>query len=93
MKRTKFIVTTLVIIILFLSLAQTVISNMLSTAGSRLSEIDRELAFYKTQNDQIRETLLSASSLTTIASEAAILGFVDKKSQLVLTSSLPIAHQ
>ena len=74
-----------------LSIAQTILSNMLSTSGVPMSKINKELQAYKTENTQIREKLFLRSSLINIASKAAELGFVESKSEFVLKTSMPLA--
>ena len=77
--------------IILLSIAQTILSNMLSTSGVPMSKINKELQAYKTENTQIREKLFLRSSLINIASKAAELGFVESKSEFVLKTSMPLA--
>lgn len=92
MKRQTFIVTFAIFTIICLSVAQVVVSNRLSTAGMVFEKIEDEIHFYRTQNSLLSERLLSSSSLNSIASRAAILGFVENKSQaFVLKTSLPFA--
>ncbi|OGH33952.1 MAG: hypothetical protein A3J69_01900 [Candidatus Levybacteria bacterium RIFCSPHIGHO2_02_FULL_42_12] len=74
-----------------LSIGQVVISNWLSTTGITLGAIEDELKQYKEKNALLEERFLHASSLTSIASTAAELGFVEKKSRIVLTDSVPLA--
>ena len=90
MKKSGIILFITVTIIL-LSIAQTILSNMLSTSGVPMSKINKELQAYKTENTQIREKLFLRSSLINIASKAAELGFVESKSEFVLKTSMPLA--
>ncbi len=90
MKKSVIILFITVTIIL-LSIAQTILSNMLSTSGVPMSKINKELQAYKTENTQIREKLFLRSSLINIASKAAELGFVESKSEFVLKTSMPLA--
>ncbi|MCL5113680.1 MAG: hypothetical protein M1372_00720 [Patescibacteria group bacterium] len=91
MKRPALLITVSIFIILILSIAKTVVSNRLSTTGIVLEKTESELNSYKTQNLVLREKLLAMSSLTNIASKAALLGFVENKSQVILTKPLPLA--
>lgn len=91
MKKYKLILKFLVVIALFLAVGRVVVSNLISTSGVELGRINEEIAVVKTQNDSLREELFSKSSLENIASEAAKIGFTDKKENFVLTSPLPIA--
>lgn len=78
-------------IIVFLSVAQVVVSNSLSTTGVELAKIKLEYDAYNKQNSIIREQFLLASSYTHIASKASMLGFVEEKSRLFLFTPLPLA--
>lgn len=89
--RKLHIIQVLFLFIVILSVVQILISSRLSTTGIVLGKLENSLKNYNQQNEQLREKLLVASSLTQIASSAATLGFVSEKSQVVLTGSLPIA--
>ena len=91
MNKLKFTIIFIIISILILSVVQTVISNTLSTSGVLLGKIDKEINYYKTENLKLSEKLFLASSLSTIASQASSLGFVEGKSQYVITTSKTLA--
>jgi cell division protein FtsL len=91
MKKYQFIIKTLVILVLLLGGARVVVSNSISTSGIALGEINEEISEYKLKNDILSEKLLTLSSLTAIASEAAKLGFTYKSESYVLTNPIPIA--
>lgn len=91
MKRPTLLITISICIIFILSITKTIISNRLSTTGIALEKTEGELNNYKTQNLVLREKLLALSSLANIASKAALLGFVENKSQIFLTKPLPLA--
>jgi len=91
MKKYKFIIKFLITITLFLAVGRVVVSNIISTSGIELGKINEEIAIFRTQNDSLKQELFSKSSLENLASEAAKLGFTDKKENFVLTSPLPIA--
>ncbi len=93
MKKPALLMTISIILILVLSIAKTVVSNRLSTSGALLSQTLGELNYYKTQNMILREKLLTLSSLTNISSKAGLLGFIENKSEFVLTKPLPLARQ
>lgn len=79
--------------ILALSLLQVVVSNRLSTTGVTLGNLQDEIASYKTENTILSQKLLETTSLHSIASQAAQLGFSETKAHLVLSSPLPIAKK
>ncbi|MCL5438486.1 MAG: hypothetical protein M1268_00675 [Patescibacteria group bacterium] len=91
MKKTFYFIGFIVFTIIILSILQIAISNSLSTKGIVLEKINREIDGYKKENFFLREKLLLATSYTVIASEASIAGFTKEKSQVVLTSPLPLA--
>lgn len=85
------IVTILSIMLIALSVGQVIVSNGLSTTGITLASIDKEIHEYELQNALIREKILSESSLTEVASQAATLGFSQRKAQLVVNGLVPVA--
>lgn len=88
MKTHKITITSaLFLVIVFLSVAQAFVSNRLSTSGIVLGEIEEEILLYKTENVALAEKFFMVTSLNNIASRAAVLGFVQEKSPLVLTKS------
>ena len=91
MKRTGFFITGLILIILFLSVLQVVVSNRLSTTGVELGRIQGEIKEYKNDNAVMKEKLLTFSSFTHIADVAKGEGFVKNKSYVLVTSPLPLA--
>ncbi|HVZ58182.1 MAG TPA: hypothetical protein VG935_00300 [Patescibacteria group bacterium] len=80
-------------IIVGLSIVQVIAANSISTTGIQLSRIEDQIASVKKENTIIREQVLTLSALTTIASEASEMGFVQSKSPLVVTQPLPLARQ
>lgn len=90
MKKT-IVVLFIVTVIILLSIAQAVSSNMLSTSGLSMSKINKKLQAYRTENAEIREKILKQTSLNNIASKASELGFEASKSQFVVEKSLPLA--
>lgn len=92
MKKTGFFITSLILIILFLSVVQVVVSNRLSTTGVELGRLQGEIKDYKNENALMKEKLLTFSSFTHIASIASKEGFVRNKSYVLMTSPLPLAR-
>lgn len=89
-KSTLILVISLVVTIIF-SLIQVILSNSFSTAGSEMAKMENQLLLYKTENVLLKQRLLYASSLTRISSEAAQLGFIQKRAQVFLTDSAAFA--
>lgn len=91
MKKPILIIGLQIIAILLLLITRSAVSNRISTSGMVLEKIDDKISYYKTENANLSEKLFSVSSLNNIASEAALLGFVDQKTDLHLTGSIPLA--
>ena len=90
MKKSGFIIS-LIFIILVLVVAQTVLSNILSTSGVIVSKLYNETESYRIENSKIAEKLFAESSLMNIEDEAKKMGFVKEKSQFVVTTSQSLA--
>lgn len=91
MERYKLIIKLLCFAMLTLVATRVVVSNTISTSGVELGEINEEIAVVRLENDSLSEKLFSQSALTSIASEAAKLGFTKNRENFVLTNPLPIA--
>lgn len=87
----KLILKSLIILVFLLAIGRVVVSNLISTSGVALSQINDKVATFKSENDSLREKLFTMSSLENIASEAAKAGFTDEKDSFVLTNPLPVA--
>lgn len=83
----------LIIVVVLLSFMRVVVSNRISTSGVVLGKLNDQVQNLKIENDLLEEKLLTMSSLTNIASEAAKLGFSEKTDSLVLSNNLPIAQR
>ncbi|OGH18839.1 MAG: hypothetical protein A3F31_04660 [Candidatus Levybacteria bacterium RIFCSPHIGHO2_12_FULL_38_12] len=80
-----------ILVIIILSLVQIVVSNQLSTTGIILGKLEDQVKTLKDKNFTLREDVLLSSSLTSIASRASSLGYIERKSQIYLTGSVPLA--
>ena len=80
-------------IILALFLVQVIISHSISTTGIELGKLQNEISSLKKKNAMLHEQVLTSSSLTTIASRAATLGFKDASSPIVLSDETPLARR
>jgi len=83
----------LIVVVLLLALARVMVSNRISTSGVALGRLNEEIQSLRVENDLLSEKLLSLSSLNNLASEAAKLGFNEKKDNFVLSNPLPIAQR
>ena len=92
MKNSKLLLLINFSIIIFLTLVQVIVSNVLSTTGAGISSLENGVEVYKKDNSLLKEKLLFISSLTYVATEAANIGFLNNKSSLFVSSSLPIAR-
>lgn len=81
MKKPILFIILIITIIISLSVVQVTVSNNLSTTGVELAKIEEKIIAYKKKNALLRQKLLAASSLDTIASKAAEMGFVEEKAR------------
>ena len=91
MKKPILVLTILFLSIIALSVARVVVSNGMSTSGIDLDKIQASASSYKIQNAILKEKLLSITSLEYVASKASALGFVESKTSISLTKSIPLA--
>lgn len=91
MKKPVFIIVSLGLIILILSVTQVMLVNGMSTSGTELASLQQQIKEYKLQNEVLNEEYLQLSSLTNIEEKAKTIGFVEVKSQVNLTASAPLA--
>ncbi len=91
----KLIVLTfpLLLVTVLLSITHVIVSNMLSTAGVELDQLQTDLVKYEKENIILREKVLADTSLQNIASIAAGMGFVDSKSTINLTHKEPLTRR
>lgn len=87
----QIILKSLIFTTLLLALGRVVVSNIISTSGTELGRINEKIATIRIQNESLKQEFFTKTSLENIASEAAKLGFTDKKENFVLTSPLPVA--
>lgn len=93
MKKPTLIITVVVTLIIVLSVVQVVVSNRLSTTGIILEEMSWAITTLQIDNATLSERVLTASSLTNIASRASSIGFVEGKSFVRVTKPLPLARK
>jgi len=91
MKKPYIIITFLIGLVIALSIGKAFLHNMLSTSGIFVSEAEKEISFYKTQNAILSERLLTESSLTNITEKAAKAGFTSENKSMVIETSRPLA--
>lgn len=80
-------------ILIVLTIVQAVIANSMSTVGVDISGMQNEILVYKKENALLKETLLTRSSLTQIASQIEKSGYETAKTQISLSSSSKLAHR
>ena len=93
MKKPALFISILIILVIFLSVVKTFISNNVSTSGVLLGKAEEQISNYKLENTLLEEKLYTESSLTTIAIKADKLGYTDKKTDFVLTNQYPVAYK
>lgn len=93
MKKPALIIGSLIIFILVLSVVRIFISNRVATSGVVLGKLQEQAANLKTENILISEKLYTKTALTTIDSEAEKQGYVEQKSDFVLSGQMPVAYK
>lgn len=91
MKKPLFLIIIFIITIITLSVIKVGTSNKLSTTGIELENLQSEIAKYKKENTLLQEKVLEAGALINISKKAKDLGFVKSRSQIYLSSPLPLA--
>lgn len=91
MKITTKILLGLVLIVGGLLIFRVVLSSTFSVDGIALDRINNQLTQLQKEDMKLKEKIYTASSLTTIASDAAQLGFIEEKSRIALSGTSPLA--
>lgn len=91
MKSTTKIIVFLILLAGGLIIARVVLSSAFASDGIALASMNEHIASLDRENMILREKLLTISSYTQIASDAASLGFVQDASQISLGQATPIA--
>ena len=89
--KAKFYITLSIVAIIGLSVVRVVVTNNISTNGAELGELQEKVKQIKKENALLHEEILESSSLNYVASQAAEVGFVPSKTQMVVSSPLPLA--
>lgn len=94
MKRTGILFIGIGVVIVALLIVQISVSNMLSTGGIQLSQIQTQISQYQRQNTILKEKILTMSSLTTLSAEAVKKGFVLNTTAFeVVSNTQPLAYK
>ena len=93
MKKYNLVLGMLICVTFILTFVRIVVLNRISTSGLALDKINEEISSYKTKNDILSETLLSYSSFSNLATQAARLGFIEDRNSFILTGTLPLAKR
>lgn len=91
MKRPRFLITLVLLLIIALAVVRVGIENSISTTGSDLLALQNKVDVYKKENALLEEKYLENSSLTKISSVAKEKGFVSASNQVYLSTPLPLA--
>lgn len=93
MKRGYVLVGLLLLIVIALSVVQISVSNMLSTGGIELAQVQDNIHNLQKENAILKEQIYSMASLTNIAQKADKLGYVEgvNTSTLVIANPQPLA--
>ena len=93
MKRGYMLLSLLGLTVIALSIVQISVSNMLSTEGIELAQIQSQSDSYQKDNAILKEKIYSVASLTHIGQVAQKLGYVEgvNKTTLVIANPQPLA--
>lgn len=91
MKKPVIVLFSILSIIIALSIVQVVVANNISTTGAELAKLQDEVNRYKRENAVVHEQILKASSFITIAETAEKQGYVAIKTEVYLSTPLPLA--
>jgi len=91
MKKPAQIIGILIVAIVMLSIVKAFVTNRISTSGLTLGVIKDHITEKKRENILLSEKLYSLASLTYVSGKADSLGFVEEKSRLVISNTVPIA--
>jgi len=93
MKKTAYLIGLMVMVIVGLSVVQVTLTNQISTHGIMLTKMQEDLKNYKKENAILKEQILEKSSLTKISEQAKAIGFAPSKSEVYLSTPLPMARR
>lgn len=91
MNRARIILISLYSLVAVFAIIQITASNFLATDGVNLAQIQNNISRIKKENMVLSEKVYTLSSLTEVASSAAMLGFIPEKDTLFLNTPLPVA--
>ncbi len=91
MKRPIYLIVFTFLIIVVLSVVRVAVENSISTTGIELESLQKQIKTVKKQNALLKEQYLQTSALINLDSGAKKMGFVDAKTQLYLSTPLPLA--
>ncbi|HEV2339850.1 MAG TPA: hypothetical protein VGT05_03740 [Patescibacteria group bacterium] len=90
MKRSYLLLTLLGAIVLILAIVQISVSNMLTTGGIELSNMQQQIADYERRNAILQEKIYTLASLTNIQLEAQRMGFTSQNQTPIAITDHPI---
>lgn len=91
MKKPQLILTFLFIITVALSITRIFVSNTIATSGVVLQDVTQARDSLRLENSLLSQRLYEDSSLTNISEKATKIGYTDKKTDFVLSTSVPVA--
>lgn len=80
-----------ILFFLILSACQVFLLNSLSTYGSNINNIEKDITTISQENDDIEQSIASASSVTTLDIKAKEMGFYISLPLLSLQGPIPVA--
>ena len=91
MKRPVYLIIFIAIVIVGLTLAQISVGNQISTTGTELSKLQKQVTDYERENAILQEEILNTSSYTNISEKADELGYAPNTTVINLNVAPPLA--
>lgn len=91
MKKPYFLLVSLFVVVVMLSVVRITLVNSISTTGKELVDLEGRIDGLKKENELLQEQYLQAASYTNISIKAKKMGFAPASSQLNMAAPLPLA--
>lgn len=92
-ERGILLLSMIIFLILVLTCAQIIVSNRLSTSGTRLAKARLEIENFRQENQLLKGELSKAFSITDIAQRASQSGFIKDTSPIVFSPGQTFASR
>ncbi len=90
-KKSKTIISLIILIITILSVANIVASNAVATTGNKLASLHKQAQVIQAHNQKLQRQISESRSLSNIASKAKSLGLTPIDQTAFVSTSEPLA--